>query len=696
MKRIAVFLLLFSFYCSATDIGSDTAVTRFTDQQIIQNGDRVAGFAWLNAGFALDNADATGTFDSVFPVSGNLAFNYGTLILNTDLIMRDESFVLNWGNIVGNSHIFQFSVDVQCVPEDASGRGDCRIDPLTSINAGDFVYSVDWNATDEYIAVGVDQTGGDELRVYSFDGASLSFIDGVNLGEDVNSVRWHPTNDWIAAARDSDSGGEVYIYSFNGTSLSLLDEQNIGSNTNAVAWHPDGDYLAVGSNANRSEFQVYPISGGGIFGTPATISFSNVDCNSVAWSPDGNYVVAGSDASGSFDELRVYAFTPGAPPTLTLNASFNVGQQVNSVDWNPVEDVIAIGVRGGSQRLLLYRFSPGSLTEIIHTAAIGTSVFSVNWGLDGACLAAGLKNNSEGSGGELRTYQFYEDNLSQEDDIEIGSNTNSVRWSNDGQYLASGDSGDMLRVALLADINQDISNVVFTDLHVQLSHDLTLQDTSFTFSGECLLDGKGSTLTMASTFSIIVAENSSLLLKDITIAGLSENTIRGTDALSTFSFENVTLAMDQEFYFDTGRIDLVGTLHLQGDSVAFRYLSDEEFIIRGGYLTDAPCSKRYLGKLIVDENTTFSYAPLSGSPDLIVMESFFSHIDLSSANFVTTELNLTKGSLQIDGRSYLRTNSTVTFGDGIDHENNLFIRILPAANLEVFGNLDYCNVPDEE
>ncbi|EKD48457.1 MAG: hypothetical protein ACD_64C00305G0002, partial [uncultured bacterium] len=54
MKRIKIvlFFILFSaMHSLCVDIGSDTAVTRFNAQQLIQDGDRVAGFAWLTGGF---------------------------------------------------------------------------------------------------------------------------------------------------------------------------------------------------------------------------------------------------------------------------------------------------------------------------------------------------------------------------------------------------------------------------------------------------------------------------------------------------------------------------------------------------------------------------------------------------------------------------------------------------------------------
>lgn len=96
----------------AVTIGSDTTPTRFNTQQVLGNGDRVAGFAWLAAGFSLLNSTVTATFDSFFQVVGNIDLNNGTLVLNQDLIVGDQSTVRSLGNIDGQGHIIEFGPSV--------------------------------------------------------------------------------------------------------------------------------------------------------------------------------------------------------------------------------------------------------------------------------------------------------------------------------------------------------------------------------------------------------------------------------------------------------------------------------------------------------------------------------------------------------------------------------------------------------
>ena len=55
MKKVVFILISFTTLMRPVDIGSDTAVTRFNNQQVLNNGDRIAGFASIAAGFLIAN-----------------------------------------------------------------------------------------------------------------------------------------------------------------------------------------------------------------------------------------------------------------------------------------------------------------------------------------------------------------------------------------------------------------------------------------------------------------------------------------------------------------------------------------------------------------------------------------------------------------------------------------------------------------
>ncbi len=122
MKKYIVFSCLFLNILFAADIGSDILVTRFDTQQTVNNGDRIASFAALAAGFALANSAVIGTFDSFFAVEGNIAFSGGSLILDNDLILHNESQITNFGTIIGNNHVLSLSKNISLVPTTSSSQ----------------------------------------------------------------------------------------------------------------------------------------------------------------------------------------------------------------------------------------------------------------------------------------------------------------------------------------------------------------------------------------------------------------------------------------------------------------------------------------------------------------------------------------------------------------------------------------------
>ncbi len=697
MNRVVLYIALLSLRIVGADIGSDTAVTRFNNQQIVQDTDRIAGFASLAGGFALANSFVTGTFDCFFPVSGNIAFNYGTLLLSQDLIFSNVSFIRTMGNVNGAGHAMILAPSMNPIPSEAM---DCSISFLTSFNAAAQINSVDWNITSTYIAIGMTTAAATELQVFSWNGTSISSITGAAFTQNVNSVNWHPTNSWIAVARNGAAGDELYNYSFNGATLTNLSSLSLGNtNFNEVEWRPDGLYMGVATASAGSQLRVYPVnSGTGAIGVAVTANTTQT-ANTVSWNFDGTYLIVGT-ISGT-NELQVYAST-GATVTTPANATFDVGAlAVNSVSWNKYGSntaIIAVGIAATvapAKSLRLFRHVPTNATaatrlvEIPTTIEITTAVNSVDWSSDGSCLAVGLSTGTPA--GEVRTYQFINNDLTLNSDIQNASNVLSVKWSRDGRYLATGDVATDLELYRLDGAFIDITNVLFNEIYLYMNSDLTLRDVSITFSGESLFDGRGNTLTLAPTFSLVVKEGSSLLLKDMTITGVNDSKLRCLSSASTFSFQDVTLVLDGDFTFSLGKLDILRDLKITGSNCAFIYTSNSQSTIRGGTFGTDSCAPKYCGALIIDSDTTFSYRPANNDSTLLNMESSISKIILNSGTLSATTLSLTKGMLQIEGNSILQAVTGITLGDGTA-ANNVDIEIMPAANLQIMGNITYNNV----
>ncbi len=128
---------------------------------------------------------------------------------------------------------------------------------------GDHVYDLDWSPDGQYVAIG---TGGNpilpvdgspdggvyyghELRVYRFDGSSLSGVASSNTWI-MYSLSWSPDGSYIAIGRASN--GFLRIYRFDGAALNYLSDFNKPQNiadVQSVFWRPDGKYIAIATNA---------------------------------------------------------------------------------------------------------------------------------------------------------------------------------------------------------------------------------------------------------------------------------------------------------------------------------------------------------------------------------------------------------------------------------------------------------------
>jgi hypothetical protein len=236
------------------------------------------------------------------------------------------------------------------------------------------------------------------------------------------------------------------------------------------------------------------------------------------------------------------------------------------------------------------------------------------------------------------------------------------------------------------------NNVFFSDIDIFLSNDVTLKDVSITFSGESMISGRGNTVTLSPTFSLVVASGGSLLLQDIKIKGVNDSKMRCLSSLSTFSFQDVTLVLDGNFTFTQGRMDILKRLTISGADKAFIYTSNDQSTIRGGRFGTGNTAPTYVGTLLIDDSTTFSYVPRSGSSTLLNLESSVSKIILNSGTLFATTMQLTKGILQVEGKSRIQGLTSFTVGDGLSVSNNLYIEIKPAANLDILGTFSYKNI----
>lgn len=222
------------------------------------------------------------------------------------------------------------------------------------------------------------------------------------------------------------------------------------------------------------------------------------------------------------------------------------------------------------------------------------------------------------------------------------------------------------------------SNFLFTNLQLILNNDLTIRDSQITFTGTCVFDGNSGHLTLEGSTVIIVGAGSQLTLRDITIRKVNGSKIRNTDNTGKIVFDNVHLILDSNYSFTRGSFDVHNTLILDGDGFAFNYQVDLQSTITSN------------SQLILQNGVTFNYAPTIASKTLLQLLDATSSLMINGATFATTTtaIQLTKGNLFIEGKSFLSNAGTVAaqaieFGDGANAANNLTVEWLPAAKLEL-------------
>ena len=677
-------LITHSILCAT--IGSDSFVTKFSTLQLLGDQDRVACFAALNGGFRIKNTTSKVIFDSIFPISGPISLAQGTLELSQDIICNDETAITYFGNIIGNSNVFSFPATHQYIKP--------LIEPELLL-ASSFPYellSIDWHPSGIMYAV----TLAYNTYAYTIIYAPPTILQAYTYKiATPYTATFHPTHDYIAA---SNSIPEVGIYQYISGNYSLQLKNSVPKHAYALSWHPSGDYLAIGKKGQEaeSEIEIYEFNKETGLLNPTAIANINlnptrdVSPQSIDWDASGNYLAVGTTESTS-KEFLIYQFNQQAQ-TLTLNTENNFTTDVNAISWNKTyTQYIAVGLNGSDSqlRILEHNCTDGTIVEIDTKDTY--AVLSLDWNPDGTTLAVGKSYNANSAKSELEFYSFCSllKELTLIQGFEYTKDISSLKFNNNNTYFAATAKLEGINFYRPPDsIDYDYIRMFTLDnITLELHADITIKNCQLNFSGNSCISGNGNNITLYLPSKLTVDTNSNLFLKNVTIKGLRKNNICGLDTTSTFSLQNVSFVLDENFSFTQGTIGIIDTTEINGQGNTFSYQSN---------------SKTYIYKnssLFLQDNTTFCYDPISKSKTLLTLVSNTSKIIINGATFYTTEgITLTKGILQIENNSLIKNDGTIDeqaiqFGDGINKTNNLAIQIAPAATLHIeSGKIIYDNV----
>jgi len=234
-----------------------------------------------------------------------------------------------------------------------SGSTVSRIDYDDSNELG---RAVDWSADGNYAVVGSTVN----VRVFSFASESISRVTDLNLGAGESfsrdAVAWDPTGDYIAGGITHSTASRLRIWYFNGSTLTAKTSVNTGSAAvTAVDWSHSGNFIAIGTNGGSNQLRVYEYNTSGDTLTERESISVGGDVLSVHWNSDTTRLLVGR-ASASGAELMVYTFDSG-DYSLTLDLEAEKTTNINSVRWSNDDAYFAYG--DSANNLTVYSYVPG-------------------------------------------------------------------------------------------------------------------------------------------------------------------------------------------------------------------------------------------------------------------------------------------------------------------------------------------------
>ncbi len=123
-----IFFFSFSFLRAVVK-GSETAVSVEASATFpaADNDNTMLGFGWFKNGFILEDLLTTCSFNDVFPVSGTVNLNGGTLRLQQDLLFSNVTTLQGLGKVIGNGHELHLSQSISQLPSDSELFEDVHI-----------------------------------------------------------------------------------------------------------------------------------------------------------------------------------------------------------------------------------------------------------------------------------------------------------------------------------------------------------------------------------------------------------------------------------------------------------------------------------------------------------------------------------------------------------------------------------------
>jgi len=122
---LSIFFLLIPGKNLAIQLGSDSTISvtpsfiSIVPYSVFPNTDTdntLLPFGFFKYGFGLQDASTSCTFNSVFPVTGQVSLHGGKLYLQNDMILQNKTNFATPGRVYGNSHVLEFAQSMTGIP----------------------------------------------------------------------------------------------------------------------------------------------------------------------------------------------------------------------------------------------------------------------------------------------------------------------------------------------------------------------------------------------------------------------------------------------------------------------------------------------------------------------------------------------------------------------------------------------------
>lgn len=236
------------------------------------------------------------------------------------------------------------------------------------------------------------------------------------------------------------------------------------------------------------------------------------------------------------------------------------------------------------------------------------------------------------------------------------------------------------------------NTVRFQDTKLVLNNDVTISS-SITFTGICYIEGNGHQLIMGANSGIKVGNNSTLLLHNVILNGVSGTNVQCLNDFGLLILDDATWIQKANSSFVLGALQFRNDVTMTGKST-FAYQTLKTSLVNSN------------ATLLLDTGFTFSYDPVRlNSKTLLQFSNATASLFLNSSTLhaTGTGLNLTRGSIVIRGDSIFSSETKIignavidqgiTLGDGLASVSDCAMTIVSGARLKVSkGSMNYRNL----